>query len=323
MADYYAIPTHIGEAKLARALALGVPLEITHLAVGDGEGPGAQGTPLPDPAQTALRSERRRAPLNTLTTDPTNTNVLVAEQVIPEDIGGFWIREMGLIDADGDLIAVCNTPPTYKPVLASGSGRTQVVRMLIIVTDTSAVTLRVDPAVVLATRKYVDSRAAELVNAAVPGGIVTFWSGRADRVPTGWALCDGTQGTPDLRGMFIIGAGGDYEVGDTGGAATATTNSAGAHTHPVSVEVNAHTLTTAQMPSHSHPVSFRYDDGGGTNNIGGTKVHSSVTSTSTGATGGGGAHSHTASGSTTSSGAHTHTVNTLPPYYALAFIMKL
>lgn len=158
MADYYAIPTHIGEAKLARALALGVPLEITHLAVGDGEGQGAQGTPLPDPEQTALRSERRRAPLNTLATDPTNTNVLIAEQVIPEDIGGFWIREMGLIDADGDLIAVCNTPPTYKPVLASGSGRTQVVRMQIIVTDVAAVTLRIDPAVVLATRRYVDDQ---------------------------------------------------------------------------------------------------------------------------------------------------------------------
>lgn len=158
MADYYAIPTHIGEAKLANALALGEPLQITHLAVGDGEGQGAQGTPLPDPAQTTLRSERRRAPINTLSTDPTNPNVLVAEQVIPEDVGGWWIRELGLFDADGDMIAVCNTPPTYKPVLASGSGRTQVVRMQLIVTDTAAVTLRVDPAVVLATRKYVDDQ---------------------------------------------------------------------------------------------------------------------------------------------------------------------
>lgn len=158
MADYYAILTHIGEAKLANALALGEPLQITHLAVGDGEGQGAQGTPLPDPAQTTLRSERRRAPINTLSTDPTNPNVLIAEQVIPEDIGGWWIREMGLIDADGDLVGVCNTPPTYKPVLASGSGRTQVVRMALIVTDAAAVTLRVDPAVVLATRKYVDDQ---------------------------------------------------------------------------------------------------------------------------------------------------------------------
>jgi phage-related tail fiber protein len=155
MADFYAIPTNIGEAKLANALALGVALNITELAVGDGQGAGAQGTPVPDPEQTALVSERRRAPINTLATDPENANVLVAEQVIPEDVGGWWIREMGLFDEDGDLIAVCNTPPTYKPVLASGSGRTQVVRMQIIVTDTTAVTLKVDPAVVLATRQHV------------------------------------------------------------------------------------------------------------------------------------------------------------------------
>lgn len=161
MADYYAILTHIGEAKLANALALGEPLQITHLAVGDGEGSGAQGTPLPDPAQTALVSERRRAPLNTLTTDPANQNVLIAEQVIPEDVGGWWIREMGLFDAAGDLMAVCNTPPTYKPVLASGSGRTQVVRMQLIVTDAAAVTLKIDPSVVLATREYADREIAE------------------------------------------------------------------------------------------------------------------------------------------------------------------
>lgn len=156
MADFYAIPTEIGEAKLANALALGVPLQITHIAVGDGVGAGAQGTPLPDPEQTALVSERRRAPINTLAADPSNANVLIAEQVIPEDVGGWWIREMGLLDVDGTLIAVCNTPPTYKPVLASGSGRTQVVRMQIIVSDVAAVTLKIDPAVVLTTRAYVD-----------------------------------------------------------------------------------------------------------------------------------------------------------------------
>lgn len=168
MADYYAIPTDIGEAKLANALALGIPLQITQLAVGDGEGLGAQGTPLPNPQQTALVSERRRAALNTLATDAQNANVLVAEQVIPEDVGGWWIREMGLFDVDGDLIAVCNTPPTYKPVLASGSGRTQVVRMQIIVSDVAAVTLKIDPAIVLATRQYVDAKTAPLAPSESP-----------------------------------------------------------------------------------------------------------------------------------------------------------
>jgi hypothetical protein len=109
-----------------------------------------------------LVSERRRAPLNSFSVDPNNANVLIAEQVIPETAGGWWIREMGLFDEDGDLIFVCNTPPTYKPQLAEGSGRTQVVRMAAIVSDTASVTLKVDPSVVLATREYVDVKAVEL-----------------------------------------------------------------------------------------------------------------------------------------------------------------
>ncbi|MBY5938044.1 phage tail protein [Marinobacter nauticus] len=154
MADYYVIATTIGEAKMANALALGIPLAITDLALGDGEGNGARGTPVPNPEATALVSERRRAPLNSFSVDPDNANVLIAEQVIPETAGGWWIREMGLFDEDGDLIFVCNTPPTYKPQLSEGSGRTQVVRVNCIVSDTAAVTLKVDPSVVLATRHY-------------------------------------------------------------------------------------------------------------------------------------------------------------------------
>jgi hypothetical protein len=154
MADYYVIPTNIGEAKMANALALGIPLAITELAVGDGEGEGARGTPLPNPEATTLVSERRRAPLNSFAVDPNNSNALIAEQIIPESAGGWWIREMGLFDEDGDLIFVCNTPPTYKPQLTEGSGRVQVVRMASIVSDTAAVTLKVDPSLVLATRQY-------------------------------------------------------------------------------------------------------------------------------------------------------------------------
>lgn len=157
MADYYVIPTNIGEAKMANALALGIPLAITELALGDGEGEGARGTPVPNPEATALVSERRRAPLNSFSVDPDNPNVLIAEQVIPETAGGWWIREMGLFDEDGDMIFVCNTPPTYKPQLTEGSGRTQVVRMSSIVSDSAAVTLKVDPSTILATREYVDS----------------------------------------------------------------------------------------------------------------------------------------------------------------------
>ncbi|HHQ4630833.1 TPA: phage tail protein [Aeromonas hydrophila] len=151
-AIYFAIPTHAGQAKIANAIALGVPLKITQMAVGDGNGQPVT----PTPAQTALVREQRRAPLNTLFQDPLNRAQLVAEQIIPENVGGWWIREVGLFDDAGTLIAIANSPDTYKPQLSEGSGRTQTIRMVLIVSDTSAVELKIDPAVVLATRKYVD-----------------------------------------------------------------------------------------------------------------------------------------------------------------------
>lgn len=149
---FYAIVTNLGAAKIANAAALGTKLNITQMAVGDGGGT----LPTPNASQTRLVNEMRRAAINTLSIDPANASQVIAEQVIPETEGGFWIREMGLFDADGTLIAVCNTPETYKPALQEGSGRTQTVRMLIIVNSTDAITLKIDPSVVLATRKYVD-----------------------------------------------------------------------------------------------------------------------------------------------------------------------
>lgn len=117
----------------------------------------ANGTdPVPDRTQTQLINERRRRQLNQLSIDPANPNILIAEQIIPADEGGWWIREIGLYDSDGDLVAVANCAPSYKPVLAQGSGRTQVVRMNFIVSSAANVLLKIDPSVVLATRKYVD-----------------------------------------------------------------------------------------------------------------------------------------------------------------------
>ena len=151
-AIYFAIPTDAGQAKMANAIALGIPLKITHMAVGDGNGQPVT----PNAAQTALIRENRRAPLNTLFQDPLNQAQLVAEQIIPEDVGAWWIREVGIFSEDGTLIAVANCPDTYKPLLSSGAGRTQVIRLVLVVSDTSAVELKIDPSVVLATRKYVD-----------------------------------------------------------------------------------------------------------------------------------------------------------------------
>ncbi|WP_279938367.1 tail fiber protein [Escherichia coli] len=154
---FYTLLTDIGAAKLASAAALGVPLKITHMAVGDGGGT----LPTPDAKQTALVNEKRRAALNMLYIDPQNSSQIIAEQVIPENEGGWWIREVGLFDESGALIAVGNCPESYKPQLAEGSGRTQTVRMVLITSSTDNIILKIDPAVVLATRKYVDDKISE------------------------------------------------------------------------------------------------------------------------------------------------------------------
>ncbi|ENW8872735.1 phage tail protein, partial [Escherichia coli] len=154
---FYTLLTDIGAAKLASAAALGVPLKITHMAVGDGGGV----LPTPDAKQTALVNEKRRAALNMLYIDPQNSSQIIAEQVISENEGGWWIREVGLFDESGALIAVGNCPESYKPQLAEGSGRTQTVRMVLITSSTDNITLKIDPAVVLATRKYVDDKISE------------------------------------------------------------------------------------------------------------------------------------------------------------------
>ncbi|EGI4486438.1 TPA: phage tail protein [Escherichia coli] len=155
---YYAILTNQGAARLANATMLGSKLNLTQMAVGDANGV----LPTPDPAQTKLINQKRIAPLNLLRVDPNNQSQIIAEQIIPENEGGFWIREIGLYDDEGVLIAVANCPETYKPQLQEGSGRTQTIRMILVVTNTEAITLKIDPSVVLATRKYVDDEVLEL-----------------------------------------------------------------------------------------------------------------------------------------------------------------
>ncbi len=157
-AKYFAILTNQGAARLANAAAIGTQLTLTQIAIGDGNGV----LPTPDATQTGLVNQRRIASLNSLSVDPTNTSQIIAEQVIPENEGGYWIRELGLYDDEGVLIAVANCPETYKPLMQEGSGRTQTIRMVITVSSTAAVTLKIDPAVVLATRKYVDDNAIEV-----------------------------------------------------------------------------------------------------------------------------------------------------------------
>ncbi|UVA80513.1 phage tail protein [Pandoraea commovens] len=154
-ATFYTIATDIGNAKEANAIALGLRRKFVALAVGDGGGDNAP-IPTPKPNQKALLGEWRRAPLNSLEPDPKNPSQLIAEQIIPENEGGKWIREMALIDEDGDLCYISNAPPTYKPLLPEGSGKTQGLRMVIIVSNVGNVELKIDPSVVLATREYAD-----------------------------------------------------------------------------------------------------------------------------------------------------------------------
>ncbi|WP_109849538.1 phage tail protein [Proteus sp. CA142267] len=151
-AKFFALLTVIGANKLAKATALGTTLKITQMAVGDGGGI----LPTPDTQQTKLVGEKRRAGLNTLFVDPKNNSQIIAEQVIPENEGGYWIREIGLFDDEGSLIAVGNCPETYKPQLQEGSGRTQTIRMILTVSHTESVELKVDPSVILATREFVN-----------------------------------------------------------------------------------------------------------------------------------------------------------------------
>lgn len=170
--QFFAILTNVGMNKQANADALGIPWLITQMGVGDANPNGLADPPNPVPSasQTKLINEWRRKPLNQLKIDPVNPAVIIAEQIIPADEGGKWIREIGLYDADGDLVAVANCAPSFKPLLSQGSGRTQIVRMNFIVTSTGNIQLKIDPAIVLASRAYVDAAILEVLpKNKVPG----------------------------------------------------------------------------------------------------------------------------------------------------------
>jgi phage-related tail fiber protein len=167
--QFFAILTNVGLAKQANADALGIPWKITEMGVGDAN----LTDPIPSATQTRLINEWRRRPLNQLKVDAVDPAIIIAEQIIPADEGGRWIREIGLYDADGDLVAVANCAPSYKPLLSQGSGRTQVVRMNFIVNNSSNVTLKIDPAVVLASRAYVDAAILEVLPANKMAGEFT------------------------------------------------------------------------------------------------------------------------------------------------------
>jgi phage-related tail fiber protein len=192
--------TNQGAAKKTNCDALGIPWEPRYMLIGDANG----ADPVPNPAQTKLINQVYRAQLNQLRVSPTDDNILIAELVLPPDVGGWWIRELGLEDKDGVFCAVANAAPSYKPLLAQGSGRNQVVRMHIITSGTSNIQLKIDPSVVLATRQYVDETINGLLPANKAAGTYTkvtvndrgvFVSGSNPTTLAGYGITDALTST--------------------------------------------------------------------------------------------------------------------------------
>ena len=148
MAQYSAVFTTYGTQQLAKAIANNNPLTVTHFAVGDGNGNAVTVSA----SQERLVNEKYRATVSAVSLDPRNNKKVIFELTIPEDIGGFYIREMGVFDANNKLVAYANCPESFKPTLASGSGKVQVMRMILLVASSNAVTLTVDDSVIFVTR---------------------------------------------------------------------------------------------------------------------------------------------------------------------------
>lgn len=164
MSTFYSLLTAAGQAKLTNAMQTGTAVRLTHMALGDGNGAAVT----PSEGRTALVREVYRAQLNSLSVHPENANWLIAELVVPPNVGGWTIRECGLFDEAGILIAHGNFPESYKPVLDEGSGKELVIRMYLETTAASAVTLQIDPSVVLATRSWVLEQISRAL--VFPGG---------------------------------------------------------------------------------------------------------------------------------------------------------
>ena len=228
--EFFTILTATGRNKLAAATATATPLALTQMAVGDGDN-GAYYSPTE--AQTALKHEVWRGAINHLAVDANNPNWIVAELVIPDDVGGFYIREVGLFDSAGAMIAVGKFPESYKPTLAAGSNKQLYVRMILEVSNTTAVTLLVDPSVVLATRQYCDDKVASEIN-KLDGKQSVRVATTAAIVLTGLQTIDGVvlaagdrvlvkdQATTKDNGIFVVAAGAWARASDADVAAEVT-----------------------------------------------------------------------------------------------------
>ena len=172
---YYTILTQIGQAKIANALAYGRQLQLTKFALGDGAGASYD----PDESQTSLKREVYRANVSNVVVSDETINMLEINMAVPADVGGWIVREMGVYDADGDLIAISKTPDDPKPGAGSGAAKDVIYRLFIVVTNTDAVEIKIDPTVAVATKAEVQA-VAERVRLLETGLIV--YAGQAQPV---------------------------------------------------------------------------------------------------------------------------------------------
>ncbi|MCW6022988.1 phage tail protein [Serratia marcescens] len=245
MPEFFSILTHAGAAKLALAAQIGQPMAISAMAVGDGAG----ATPTPSPSQEGLIGEQYRAALNALTIVSESANVISAEMIIPPKYGGFWIREVGLYADDGVLVAVGSLPDTYKSRLAEGSGRNSVIRVELAVSSTKDVQLLIDPAVIIATVEYVDTKYREAKNRADDAYALAESKAAFDEIyPPGISIFFATNLNPNERwpgtNWIYTGENKTIRIGKADGSDVLTAG--GSDTVTLSVE---------NMPKHSHGVS--------------------------------------------------------------------
>ncbi|MCE0459953.1 phage tail protein [Pseudomonas uvaldensis] len=221
--------TTLGANKKTNCDALGIPWEPKYMLIGDANGTD----PVPSASQTKLINQVYRAQLNQLRVSDKDPNVLIAELVLPPDVGGWWIRELALEDKDGVFCAVSNVAPSYKPLLEQNSGRNQVVRMHIITNGTSNIQLKIDPSVVLATREYVDTRIQEelykldnkqSVRVATTGNIVLTGLQTIDGVSllAGDRVLVKSQTLAKDNGIYIVGVGAWQRAPDADSSAEVT-----------------------------------------------------------------------------------------------------
>ena len=223
--------TTLGAAKKTYCDAVGIPWEPSYMLIGDAGGTD----PVPSPGQTKLINQVHRAPINQLRVSPTDANVLIAEVVLPPDVGGWWMRELGLEDKDGVFCAVASVAPSYKPNMAQGSSRNQVVRMHLITNGTANISLKIDPSVVLATREFVDLRIREELDKLDTKQSVRVAT-TAPVVLSGLQTLDGValraddrvlvkqQADAKANGLYIAAAGLWRRVGDADASAEVTPN---------------------------------------------------------------------------------------------------